>query len=597
MRAAIYARYSSEMQRSASIEDQARNCRRRADAEGWIIVTTFADEGISGSDSTRPQYQQMIAAAGRHEFDVLLLDDLSRLARDSIEQEKTIRRLEFMQIRIIATSDGYDSESKARKVTRGFKGLMNEIFLDDLRAKTHRGQEGQARKGFWNGGRPYGYRLKAITDPSRLDQYNQPVKIGSKLQVNDQQAEIVREIYQRFADGQSHKAIAEHLNALGVPSPGSSWKRTTRRCSGWMGSTIRVITHSPLYGGLVRWNAMEYLTNPDTGKYSKRRRPESEWIEYRDESLRIVSDELLQRARARTKERISSDTRIRDGGKAKYVLSGLLRCACCDQHYTMAGREVYACGGYRDGKACKNDIYIKRSVLEDKVLGPIRHELLSPACIEKMVASLERKFAERMRARAAAETERPRELMDLEARIQRLRDRKKVGDPDMTSDEIQSAIDRATEKRKELESALPEAKQSAAILSAFPKAAALYRQQIEQGLDGDPRAALRARVILRKLFNGRIVLRPSPDRGLWAEFETQPAVLLKVGSCGGAEGNRTLDLCIANASLSQLSYRPHERRDSTIVVRYDRASAAMNEGAVHAGNRVAGTRIYPSGPG
>ena len=86
-------------------------------------------------------------------------------------------------------------------------------------------------------------------------------------------------------------------------------------------------------------------------------------------------------------------------------------------------------------------------------------------------------------------------------------------------------------------------------------------------------------------------------KGFWrgAVGGTREETALK-GS-GGAEGNRTLDLCIANASLSQLSYRPHERRDSTIVVRYDRASAAMNEGAVHAGNRVAGAGVYPSGPG
>jgi DNA invertase Pin-like site-specific DNA recombinase len=103
MNAAIYARYSSENQRAASIEDQARNCRRRAEAEGWGVVREFADAAMSGSDSNRPQYQAMIAAAMRREFDVLLLDDLSRLTRDSVEQEQTIRRLEFQGLRIVAT--------------------------------------------------------------------------------------------------------------------------------------------------------------------------------------------------------------------------------------------------------------------------------------------------------------------------------------------------------------------------------------------------------------------------------------------------------------------------------------------------------------
>ena len=148
-----------------------RRCRRRVDAEGWKIVLEFADAATSGSDASRPEYQKMLASAAKREFDVLIVDDLSRLTRDSVEQERTIRRLEFQGLRIVATSDGYDGESKARKVHRGVKGLMNEIFLDDLRERVHRGLYGQAQKGYWCGGRPNGFNLKPITDPSQRDAY------------------------------------------------------------------------------------------------------------------------------------------------------------------------------------------------------------------------------------------------------------------------------------------------------------------------------------------------------------------------------------------------------------------------------------------
>ena len=153
MRAALYARFSSDLQRASSIEEQFRNCRKRVATEGWAVVAEFADAAISGSDNSRPQYKAMLAAAVRGEFDVLLLDDLSRLTRDSVEQETTIRRLEFRGIRIVSTGDGYDSKSASRKIQRGVKGLMNEIFLDDLRQKVHRGLEGQALKRFWCGGK------------------------------------------------------------------------------------------------------------------------------------------------------------------------------------------------------------------------------------------------------------------------------------------------------------------------------------------------------------------------------------------------------------------------------------------------------------
>ena len=110
--------------------------------------------------------------------------------------------------------------------------------------------------------------------------------------------------------------------------------------------------------------------------------------------------------------------------------------------------------------------------------------------------------------------QRPRELADLDARIERLRARQRAGDPDLSADELQLAIDRAMAKRKELEVSQPEVKQSARVLAALPKAAALYAQQISLGLDGDPRSALKARVILRQLFNGKIVLRPGLGGGV-----------------------------------------------------------------------------------
>src|SRR5689334_20404705 len=107
-KAVLYARYSCDQQRQTSIDDQFRNCRQRVEAEGWKVTRTFADEAITGADSRRPQYMAMLAAAEEREFDVLLVDDLSRFARDQVESERAIRRLEFLGIRILAVTDGYD---------------------------------------------------------------------------------------------------------------------------------------------------------------------------------------------------------------------------------------------------------------------------------------------------------------------------------------------------------------------------------------------------------------------------------------------------------------------------------------------------------
>src|SRR5262249_52679156 len=152
-----------------------------------------------------------------------------------------------------------------------------EVFLDDLREKVHRGLEGQAIKGYWCGGKPYGYKLRPITDPKRKNAYGQPERIGTVLEGEPQQGPIVRWIFERHAEGASCGTIAAELNAKGVPSPGSTWRRKVRRCGGWMASAVRQIIANERYTGRQSWNRSQYLKDPDNGRDRRRARPESEW--------------------------------------------------------------------------------------------------------------------------------------------------------------------------------------------------------------------------------------------------------------------------------------------------------------------------------
>jgi site-specific DNA recombinase len=519
MKAAIYARYSSDLQRAASIEDQSRNCRKRADAERWTISATFADAAISGSDRNRPQYKAMLAAAERSEFGVLLLDDLSRLARDSVEQERIIRRLEFRGLRIIATCDGYDSECKARKVHRGFKGLMNEIFLDDLREKTHRGIAGQHIKHFWTGGRPYGYRLRQVMDSIERDQVGQPKRIGSRLELHPEQIEIVLEMFERYADGESPRAIAANLNARGIPSPGSGWRRRVRRCHGWMGSAIYTILMNDLYTGHVKWNRHRYERDPDSKMHKCRVRPKSEWLTYRDESLRIVSDELWERCvRRRTP---NSTLRLRCGGRPKFLLSGILRCGVCGASYVMKNRRSYGCGGYVEGRSCANGVDIRRDWAEDALLMPVYKDVLEPNKVELLAKQLQSAYLKCQRLEQSKVAQAPKEVHAVDERSDSLR----VPLPDLAPDELAAALAKAEEKRPSPLTAGPPA-DDARMISMLPNAAADYREQIKIGLAGDEGASLKARVLLRQYFGGQIKLIPAED-GLYAEYLQHRIALLQ----------------------------------------------------------------------
>lgn len=247
MKAVFYGRYSTDMQRESSIQDQLRNCVKFAERENWVIEEKYFDEAISGSTSDRPQYQKMIDDAKSKNFDVLLVDDLSRLSRDSIEVQTTIKRLRHWQIRIIGVSDGFDSASKGHKIQAGFRGMMNEMFLDDLAEKTHRGLAGQALKGNNCGGRSYGYKHIPIEDPSRKDEYGRPLIIGARREVDPEQADAIRKIFKWYSEGYSPRWIAAELNRLKVPAPRSgSWAQTA--IYGDVRSGVGIL-NNPLYIG------------------------------------------------------------------------------------------------------------------------------------------------------------------------------------------------------------------------------------------------------------------------------------------------------------------------------------------------------------
>jgi hypothetical protein len=263
-----------------------------------------------------------------------------------------------------------------------------------------------------------------------------------------------------------------------------------------------------------------------------------------------VSDALWAKVQLRAKPLSSCDGRRVRAGKPRYLLSGLMFCAECGRPYTMVSTNGYGCAGFHETKRCTNNLYINRERVEQALLGPVREELLSPARIERMTGEMQRYFLERTRARQLRAAEAPKELQELIARIARLRERLRQGDPDLTADEIQAAIDRAEAKRKELESQQPDAKASAKVLSILPRAAELYRKQIANGLDGDAREAGKARVVLREMF-GKINMRREGAM-LFAEYTLKPEALLQVVGLKGL-GSDHMEVRICHSSGKNLS--------------------------------------------
>ena len=516
MKAAIYGRYSTDRQTESSITDQIRACTGFAKQHGITIVRTYEDQGISGAaKGNRPGVLRLMEDSLALAFDVVIVADLSRLSRSTGDLNKMIDRLVARGARVVGVLDGYDSNRRGHKLQAGLAGIMGEAFRDMIKERTHGALESRAKARRSAGGKCYGYGSEAVNRDDPMSQ--------RRYVIVKEQASIVKEIFQRYAEGATQKSIARNLNERGVPSPGSAWKREKRRCRGWMASGIRVILKNVRYTGLVRWNTSEWIKDPDSGSRKRRSRPRSEWLEYRDESLRIIPDDLFEKAQKRSQDISNPDGRLKRGGKVKYLLSGLLKCDECGANYILTSKTSYQCSGSVGG-ACDNKVRVRRDHVEKAILDPIRQELLAPERVEQMAKEIEKQFAKR--SREFAEKSTPEEIRALDDRIERLQDRLVTGDPDLESDELQLAIAAAQRKRRNYLETQPASRQSAKILSILPKAARAYREQIERGLDDNPREAAKARVILRELL-GPIQMCPGKDGSLWAQYHTRPAALIK----------------------------------------------------------------------
>jgi site-specific DNA recombinase len=217
MRAVIYARYSTDLQSPASIEDQIRLCRERIEQEKGTVVEIYADYAISGGSlRNRPRMQALLAAAKSDRFDYVVAEALDRISRDQEDVAAIYKRLRHSDVRLLTFAEGEISELHV-----GLKGTMNALFLKDLAQKTRRGQRGRVEAGKIPGGNSYGYRIirTLLADGS--------VTTGER-EIDPEEAGIVRRIFKEYTDGMAPRQIAMRLNREGVPSPrGGRWNAST----------------------------------------------------------------------------------------------------------------------------------------------------------------------------------------------------------------------------------------------------------------------------------------------------------------------------------------------------------------------------------
>lgn len=227
MRGAIYARFSSDLQRDASIDDQFRVCERAALAGGLIVVGRFEDRGISGGTTQRPGYQALLSAARAGVFEVIVVEDLSRLTRNRSEYGQRSAELEDLGVHLL-TASGDDTRRDGWGLMLSIKSAIAEHARKEISFRTRRGLEGLALAGKSTGGRCYGYSTP-------------------KHDATGEDA-VVRRIFALATQEVRPAAIARTLNREGVAGP---------RGPHWSLNAVKRILANHRYRGTAIWGATE----------------------------------------------------------------------------------------------------------------------------------------------------------------------------------------------------------------------------------------------------------------------------------------------------------------------------------------------------
>jgi site-specific DNA recombinase len=543
MRAVIYARYSSDLQREASIEDQIEVCRRHADAQGWAVQRHYSDRAASGSTRFRPGYQDLLAAARKHEFDLVLAEALDRLSRDQEDIAALFKTLIFNGVKLVTLAEGAISELHV-----GLKGTMNALFLKDLSAKTHRGMRGRIKEKRAAGGLSYGYSVKR-----EVDAKGERVRGGRDI--NAEEAAIVRRIFSEFGAGASPRAIAKRLNGEKIAGPGGRpWQDTTIRGHAERGTGI---LRNELYAGRLVWNRQRFVKDPATGKRQARRNPRADWVVEDVRELRIVDEALWERVSSRLSEIAESPTSVAIRGsrfwekrRARHILTGLVVCGRCGHPLAAVGQDYLRCAQADRNGLCDNRRGIRRKILEDIVLEALQKNLMHPDLVAEFIRAYQ---AEVNAERASEEQERLADARRLEQVNRQLDGLITAISEGLRGTGLQDRLSALESEKARLEDNLR--KPPPSPIRLHPQLADAYRHRVANlarhlNSQDDRTEALD---IVRSLIE-RVAVKPAEGSAIEIEIVGELASMVEVALAPEAAGART-----------ETALRDRERRSVKVV--------------------------------
>lgn len=344
----------SETLQSNSIENQKEYIEDYIHSKPEIkIVDFYVDDGYSGVNFDRPDFQRMLQDIKNKKIDCVIVKDLSRLGRNYIEVGKYIERLfPLLGVRFIAINDNFDSAddtAASNNIIIPFKNLINEVYAKDISRKVGSAIEIQKREGRYGGGvAPYGYKKSST--------------VKGKYEVDEEAAEVVRYIFRLRSEGYGYCSIVKILNEKGIKSPSAYRyeKGIVRNEKGsnvlWKIYAIEDMLRDEVYlGNMVRGKTHSAMHKGEKRHYV----PRAEWVIVPGTHEPIVSKELFEAVQAvnekKAQEHKDNLEKAKENPKRDNLFKGKIFCGDCG--ITMGGAVgnynsmSYYCPNYRENGA------------------------------------------------------------------------------------------------------------------------------------------------------------------------------------------------------------------------------------------------------
>lgn len=373
-RAAYYARVSTDMQiDNTSLPEQREVCEATIKARGWELVGAYVDEGLSGTDSGRPAWRQMLQDARDGKIDAVVVAKLDRFARKAHDAIRETDRLADMGVDLVVVKEQIDMSTPAGRAMRTMLAGFAEFERDTIVARTAAGQRAKGRAGGWAGSKPpFGWRLEGLKKNAR------PVP-------DEREREVLRTMYHLFVKERlSNAEVAERLNLLGM---------RPRQAATWQYQTVRQTVINPaLWTGETTWGAAQARTHRPHAHVTKMNRDGTP--KYGDSVTVSLGDPVFTKQEWQALQRaVNRKASWTPSAPQRQMLTGRLFGACdMGKHYdgvTTKSRPnpYYVCSGrrYRSKEqarcACPQ---VKGPATDEPVWAEIAAMLADPQRLERL---------------------------------------------------------------------------------------------------------------------------------------------------------------------------------------------------------------------